>query len=269
MVDSLKTLVSNYLLKKGVMLQRATEKSEVVQLIEKLYPVRTDLGLIRLGPNGDGGYLVPDDLKEIEACFSPGVDRISEFELDCVRKYNMKIFMADKSVEKPNLDLPEEEYGFIKKFIGCTSDADFITLDEWIKASKVAETTDLLLQMDIEGSEYHSIINMSPTLINRFRIMVIEFHSLHYLWNPYFFDKAKTVFEKILQTHYCVHIHPNNCCGIDDKFGIEIPRVAEITFLRKDRVKNKSYANQFPHPLDFDNTENEPIQLSTDWYKSS
>lgn len=36
--------------------------------------------LIRLGPNGDGGYLVPDDLTGIEACFSPGVCATSEFE---------------------------------------------------------------------------------------------------------------------------------------------------------------------------------------------
>ena len=269
MVDSLKKVIGNYLQSKGIFLQRFTKKSVVQQLLKSLYPIQTEIELIRLGPEGDGGYLIPDDLKGIEACFSPGVDRISDFELDCVQKYNMKIFLADKSVERPNLNLADTEYDFIKKFIGCTTNEDFITLDDWVDSSHVSEDTDLMLQMDIEGSEYHSIINLSHSLVKRFRIMVIEFHSLHHLWDPHFFETAKTVFDKILETHLCVHIHPNNCCGIDDKFGIEIPRAAEFTFLRKDRAKNNSYAKQFPHRLDYDNTQNPSIALSTDWYKSN
>lgn len=71
---------------------------------------------LTLDPNGDGGYLVPNDLEGIEACFSPGVDKISEFELDCLN-YGMKIYMPDKSVEKPNLNLSEGAYSFIDNFL--------------------------------------------------------------------------------------------------------------------------------------------------------
>jgi hypothetical protein len=48
-----------------------------------------------MGAKGDGGLLVPDDLKGIEACFSPGVNFVSEFEFDCLEK-NIKVFMAVK-----------------------------------------------------------------------------------------------------------------------------------------------------------------------------
>jgi hypothetical protein len=123
--------------------------------------------------------------------------------------------------------------------------------------------------MDIEGDEYYSLINMSDSLMNRFRIMVIEFHSLHNLWNPYYFNLNKIVFDKILQTHICVHIHPNNYWGIDSRFGVEIPRIAEFTFIRKDRVTDKTFAHSFPHKLDYDNTENKTISLPKNWYKST
>ncbi|MCA0133530.1 hypothetical protein [Winogradskyella alexanderae] len=261
-----RSLVS-FLEKKGFLMARVTERKKIIELIESLRPINVQNELIRLGPKGDGGYLVPDDLENIEACFSPGVDKISEFELECLKR-GMKIFLADKSVEKPNFNLPEDKFDFIKMFVGCTTNDDFITMDDWVSIKCQSDNSDLLLQMDIEGSEYNSLINMSNHLMNRFRIMVIEFHSLQDLWNPHFFNLNQTVFDKILQTHICVHIHPNNCCGIYSRYGIEIPRVAEFTFLRKDRVTSKTYANRFPHHLDYDNTDNEPISLPKIWYRN-
>lgn len=237
---------------------------KIKTLIEKLRPLDIGIDLIRLGPKGDGGYLLPNDLYEIEACFSPGVDKISDFEADC-HKQGMKIFLADKSVDKPNLKI--ERYSFLKKYIGTTNDDDFITMDQWINESGVVRESDLLLQMDIEGSEYISILNTSDNLMKRFRIIVIEFHSLEKLWNPEFYNIANETFSKLLKTHTCVHIHPNNFLGIDKQFGIEIPRLAEFTFIRKDRVKNKKKQIRIPHPLDFDNTDKEHISLPEIWWK--
>lgn len=269
MKNILKKALKHNHFKKGIILQRATDKNKVAKLIESLYPVQTQFELIRLGPNGDGGYLIPNNLDGIEACFSPGVSLISGFELDCL-KNKMKVFMADKSVEKPNINKLEEEYNFIKKFVGCTNNDDFITMDDWVNSSNLPDSSDLLLQMDIEGGEYNSFINMSDSLIKRFKIMVIEFHSLKQLWNPVFFDLAQVVFNKILQTHICVHIHPNNCTGIHSRNYIDIPRIAEFTFMRKDCAKNIKFATSFPHKLDYDNTQNnERISLPKNWYKST
>lgn len=243
------------------------QKKKILSLIEKLHPYRSEKSLIRLGPKADGGYLVPNDLDDIEACFSPGVDKVSEFELRCL-DYGMGIYMADKSVDRVNLDISPDRYNFLKKFIGCTNNDDFITLDHWVNSSISSTDSDLMLQMDIEGAEYESLINVSDYLMKRFRIMVIEFHYLSELWNPRFFYFTQIVFNKILQTHACVHIHPNNCCGISNRLGLEIPRIAEFTFLRKDRLTSNSYQNHFPHELDFDNTENEHIVLPKAWYKN-
>ena len=251
---------------KGNIIIARTPIERVKALIEKLWPVQTDKQLIRVGPERDGGYVLLDDLDGIKACFSPGVDVMSEFEKACF-DYGMKLYLADRTVEKPSFDLDPKNYHFLKKHIGVTNDADFITLDTWVDTYEPGNS-DLLLQMDIEGAEYPAIINASNALLKRFRIMVFELHHLDEFWNPRFFNMAELAIQKILETHTCVHIHPNNCCGTESKYGLEIPRFAEFTFLRNDRIQERKFAKTFPHSLDFDNENKAPLVLPKCWYKS-
>lgn len=245
-----------------------TKNHLILDFIAKLHPINTQFQLIRFGPESDGGYLIPDDLDGIEACFSPGVELKSGFELDCAER-GMKVFMADLSVYKPKLEHPL--FSFTKKFIGSINSNEFITMDNWVNESLVDKNSDLLLQMDIEGAEYEVILNISEELLKRFRIIVIEFHYLFNMYNQPVFDLLITKsFEKILRTHSCIHIHPNNCDN-QNKYGdIKVPNVMEFTFLRNDRINSKSFANQFPHKLDNLNCpERPPIDLPTCWYKSN
>ncbi|SDS23166.1 Methyltransferase FkbM domain-containing protein [Gillisia sp. Hel1_33_143] len=239
------------------------KKRRILRLINNLKPVKTEKELMRLGGSGDGGYLVPDDLKGIHACFSPGVGNLSNFELECAN-LGMKIFMADGSVDNPIED--DRRFLFIKKFIGNSSNEGFITLEEWINSVQLEDTSDLILQMDIEGHEYDVLNATTAKTLNKFRIIVIEFHRLHSLWDDKFYQEASASFSKLLQNHYCVHIHPNNCCGIKDVGGYQIPSVAEFTFIRKDRVKSVKKVQSLPHILDEDNTGNESISMPDIWY---
>ena len=155
----------------------------------------------------------------------------------------------------------------LKKYIGCYNNDDYITLDSWVNSTKIKKNKDLMLQMDIEGAEYLSLVNISDDLIKLFRIIVIEFHDLHKFWNKGFYDIASVCFDKILLNHTCVHIHPNNFEPIDSNNGIEIPMAAEFTFIRNDRFSTKSYQKSFPHNLDNDNSnERESILLPKIWY---
>lgn len=243
-----------------------TEKDRIKNLIDKLHPITTDKSLIRLGPKGDGGYLIPNDLKNIEACFSPGIDKICGFEKDCA-KLGMKVFLADKSID--NLPELHDKFTFIKKFIGAITNEDFYTLDDFVNLMIPNSDNDLILQMDIEGFEYEVFLSTSTNLIDRFRIIVVEFHWLHQLWNKPFFDIISRTFEKILQTHSVVHIHPNNYEIVLKNHGIEIPNDMEFTFLRNDRIINRTFTNSFPHALDYDNINASKIILPKCWYNSN
>jgi hypothetical protein len=240
----------------------ATDPAALRALVKSLAPLNASKDLIRLGPDGDGGYLVPDDLSGIEACFSPGVSSVSGFEKACAER-GMKIFLADKSVDAPAESHPL--FSFTRKHVGATTSDDVMTMDNWVRESLPDERSELLLQMDIEGAEYETLLATSDALLRRFRIAVMEFHWLDHLWSKPFFRVASSAFRKLLQSHACVHIHPNNCCGSLKLKGLEMPRVCEFTFLRRDRLTGRSYATQFPHPLDRDNENKAPLPLPASW----
>ena len=76
-------LLGYLLSKKKLFATKKTKVKDIRPLISKLYPVRSNKELVRLGESGDGGYLLPNDFYGIEACFSPGVGSLSSFEKDC------------------------------------------------------------------------------------------------------------------------------------------------------------------------------------------
>ncbi|MEO1002606.1 MAG: FkbM family methyltransferase [Cyanobacteria bacterium J06638_7] len=238
---------------------------KVQRLVEKLRPIATEHQLIRIGPGADGGYLVPDDLAGITACYSPGVSDTIGFDLDCAQR-GMEVFLADASVD--GLPVQHHRFAFTGKYLACWEDETHTTLDAWVRSTQPdGSTDDLMLQMDIEGSEYQVLASVSDAVLAMFRIIVIEFHWLDHLWNQGFLNLVAPIFNRLLRSHYCVHLHPNNCCGSLVRGGLEIPRVMEFTFLRKDRVTAPQAApSLYPHPLDADNTARPPLALPECWW---
>ena len=86
------------LLSRGVYIDRMTPVDKIFNLVKKLRPIKTKFPLIRVGSKNDGGYLIPDDLKGISTCFSPGVDINSSFENDLLMRKNINSHLADFSV---------------------------------------------------------------------------------------------------------------------------------------------------------------------------
>ena len=72
----------------------------------QLRPQSMPYKLIRLGGRGDGAYLLPDDLENIEACFSPGVSYSKFFEDDLTNLYNINCHLCDFSKDLNNLSTP-------------------------------------------------------------------------------------------------------------------------------------------------------------------
>jgi hypothetical protein len=85
-------------------------------LAHLIRPVATNIPLIRIGADEDGGYLIPDDLTGISACYSPGVDQIASFET-ALLEHGIPSHLADLSVEGPPPGTAAAS--FIKKFIGA------------------------------------------------------------------------------------------------------------------------------------------------------
>ena len=219
---------------------------QIQVLLSLCAPKKTNFPLIRIGSHGDGGYLIPDELQGIVACFSPGVSGNSKFELDLAKK-NIPCYLADYSVSKPSVEHPL--FHFEKKFLGALNNSIYMTLDKWILDSHVP-VGDLLLQMDIEGSEFDVLHQTSSELLRRFRIIVIEFHNLDDMVYRGGYRLMLLTLQKLLTDFEVVHIHPNNSEPVFKYGPFEIPPLLEITFLRRDRMSSITLQKEFPHPLD-------------------
>ena len=244
---NLKDLVRQLLLTSGRSITEATDVKDLERFIEKFRPKSVGKKLIRIGGLGDGGYLLPDDLIGISACFSPGVDITSSFEEELAERFNINSFMADFSVDKPPFE--NKLFHFDKKFLGNKNDEKFIRLEDWVK-NNANDDSDLILQMDIEGAEYEVIIDTTKDVFKKFRIMVIEFHSLDMIFNKNAFKMVEAVFDKLSIDFTVAHIHPNNSRPIINKNSIDIPELLEFTFFRNDRVVQSDETLSFPHALD-------------------
>lgn len=249
----------------GLYLSGRTPKGSIEELINQLVPHNLGIPLRRVGGDGDGGYVVPDDLQGIASCFSPGVADTANFELD-LYQMGVRSFLADYSVDGPPPLLPDCD--FIKKYVGAFATPEVMTMDHWV-ATKAPDRNagDLVLQMDIEAAEYETLLATSDDTLSRFRMIVLELHKLHHLDNPLFFRFANATIGKLLNQFEVAHIHANNAKPMSVLSGLYVPPLLEVTLLRKDRVKSKSKVLEFPSPLDSTNAPSRPeIQLPSYWH---
>ena len=255
--------IQNLFLKFNLFISLSSNKKEINNFVKLLKDSTYEFDLIRIGHNKDGGYLIPDDLKNINACMSAGVGGILSFENELYKLFGIKSHTIDIIDYSKIID--NKYTTFLKKKLCSINNSNCTTLEKWMNSLSL-DTNDLILQMDIERSEYEVLIETDKKILNKFRIIIIEFHDLFFLANKLGYSIIKSIFSKILSQFNIVHIHPNNNSHIF-KYGNErIPHVLEITFLRKDRfnkIKNKEVFNS---KEDYKNNPNKrSINLDNLW----
>lgn len=244
-----------------------SQKNELLEFIEMLRPKDVGIRLVRLGSHGDGGYLVPDDLINIRACFSPGVGNNSDFELDLANK-GIRCFLADYSVDQPAVY--HDNFHFLKKFISNEKGPEFIDFESWIKLSNIESlNSDYILSMDIEGYELEVLLSAKDETLEKFRIIVLELHGIERIFHKPILLLYKLFIAKLLNNFYICHIHPSNAYQPIIRHGVDIPCILEISLINKNRVNstNIKTVEFLPHPLDVPNvTGNPDVNLSAHWF---
>lgn len=244
-----------FLQKRGYSIHRWTRSHQFEAFFDLVRPVAITEPLVRIGGAHDGGYLIPDNLAGIAACFSPGVGGTSSFELALAER-GIRSFMADYSVDATPIEHPL--FSFEKKFLGDSNDDTYTRLEDWVARNAGTLPGDLILQMDIEGGEYPVLHDTPIEILKRFRIMAIEFHCLDMLFSRKAFEFARSLFQKILSEFEVVHLHPNNGTTMLSNGLYEVPSVVEFTFYRRDCVRKADVSLSFPHPLDASNATQLP-----------
>ena len=224
------------------------EEKEIAWFFDALKPIAVK-NLVRIGGDSDGGYVVPKVLDGVKYCFSPGVDKVCTFEKELSLKYDILSHLADNSVDSP----PDELKGFVflKKYIATYSDEHNIEINTWF--GLVDKSEEFILQMDIEGDEYSTLLATTRENLDRARVIVLELHYLHLIFTISGNKILKSFLKKLLENHTVVFLNPNNNEETYDGLGFSMPSVLEITLVRNDYLELLNQPFTYPHPMNIVN----------------
>jgi hypothetical protein len=230
------------------------------------------VSMLRLGRNYDGGYVVPKlALIECDALISLGYGYDSSFEREflkfdrkkSVALYDLNINLKS-SIKRLFLDLFSVIFqgrGFpvfrgkqlleyllvlfnqrinykIGK-IGHVNDSKCLNL---VDTSKAIAGKNIILKMDIEGSEYESL-DLDLHYLGRFQCLIIEFHDIASRS-----DEFLSITNSIKKEFTLMNTHINNFAPIVKG----IPQVVELCFIRSSLIAKDSlkWADSIPNPID-------------------
>jgi len=218
------------------------------QVLKFIRPKCSPVLLIKIGGNLDGAYYVPDDMDGINYCVSPGVNNCKYFEDELLNKYDISSVLCDPTTHAPDLITPliPGKQLLVSKWLTSRDSETSITLKTMVDSYCGGDTSDKLLQIDIEGGEYEAILSCDKKTLTSFRIIVIEVHGLQDVMKPWGNGFSKIIgLIQAVESHFtCVHAHANNCCGdvIFPGTEMNVPLVLELTLLRNDRFTNCPHA---------------------------
>lgn len=249
-------------------ISRAASAQDLKVLTRRYWPVDSGFPLRRIGGVHDGGYLIPDCLEEISVCLSPGVDRSAEFERE-LAEMGIGSHLIDKTVDAPPQGCVP--LSFTKKFVGPVTceKSDVLSIEDWLTEVGEEARGDMILQMDIEGAEYATLLATPRKIRRKFRIIVLELHNLNALGNRAFLQVFKDFTNILLQDHAVVHAHPNNIRSPVRLGKVVLHPYLEFTLVRRDFLQDgkEELRLDLPHPMDRPCVPGHyDAPLSADWF---
>jgi FkbM family methyltransferase len=237
-------------------------QEEILAVLRLLEPKKADqYPKIRVGTDGDGGYVQIDDLEGISRAFSFGVADNDDWDV-AMAKVGVPVEQFDHSVTRSPSDHPLLH--FHRKMISTKATSETATISDLVAEHSKLAAPDLILKMDIENGEWDVFDNTGEAVLAKFAQIVCEFHNLSQLTDSNFRPRARRVFEKLGRHFSPIHVHGNNCCGIVNICNITVPDHLEISYASKARYSFIESNETFPTPLDAPNCPQFPsIVLGT------
>jgi glycosyltransferase involved in cell wall biosynthesis len=226
-----------------------TTQSDIRALITAMRPRRmAHIQKTRIGNDYDGGYVLPAIAAQADLVVSIGVGHDVSFDYAMAQRGAI-VLQFDHTVETPPAQ--HENFRFYKKGLAADRAADFLTFGDILDLMQNFPGQAPLLKFDIEGSEYDAFTATDPAQFSLFPVIVCEIHDLDRLGEPLFFRRVAGFLDLFTAGHVPVHIHANNYGGVGLVHGVPLPKVLELSFLRRDLDACADFADDpIPGPLD-------------------
>ena len=217
----------------------------------KVVPHVTNIQKVRIGEPGDGGYVI-GNLPHSDGLFSYGSDDNIKFERAYHEKYGAPCWVYDHTIE--GITNKPDYITFFKQGVGPEKTDVLDTIDNQVGDR---DCSNLFAQIDIEGYEWITCARSEK--LKKFAQVIIEFHMTPSI------EVIQTL--DYMNKHFvCVHVHGNNC-PLEPWFDINLPKVFECTYVRRDLVTFQEVdTRQYPvQGLDYPNSPDFPDLPLTWW----
>jgi hypothetical protein len=196
------------------------------------------LKLMRLGDMNDGGYVLVDDIHKTNVCLSFGIGSNYSFDLE-IAELCEEVWMFDHTIEPPTQLLKNMK--FFSKGVSSIRNTDMVTINDVM--DQFGCNVDFILKIDIEGSEWDVINDLTSDNLLKCKQIIIEFHDLHKIGNDNHYNKIVKALEKVTKFHSLRNIHANNWANFELICGLPTPDVIEATLYRNNFDKVDSYSS--------------------------
>jgi hypothetical protein len=225
----------------------------VLSLLSLLKPVGVvGESRVRVGRDGDGGYVMIDDFRDIDGAVSLGVgDDVSWDEQ--IAGYGIEVWQFDPTVAGP----PAAHALFhFEPLRAAGKDGDGAVCLETILRTRLAGRDGMkLLKIDIEGDEWAVFNATSEDVLGRFKQIVCEFHRFDRLGEEEFAAQVRATLEKLARTHFVYHVHGNNCGNFINVGNVVVPETLEVSFGLQSAYRTGRNELRFPMELDRPNQD--------------
>jgi hypothetical protein len=211
-------------------------RSRAVFVINSLVPKTPNVSLKRFGSKNNAGYVLANDISNEDYLLSFGVAQDINFERQLSELVEGSD-MYDNSVD--GLPYNILNLNFFKEKIGAESEDGLANMKKCL--SRLSNKKDYILKVDIEGSEWEFLSNITTEELLMFRQIVVEFHWIDKILDNDHYKIIKDVMEKINISHQSVNVHANNYSNIFQFLDLFIPEALEVTFLRKNSYSFSDY----------------------------
>jgi hypothetical protein len=227
---------------------------DIIDALSLLTPFDIDKPKIRIGPRGDGGYVLVDDIGPEQAVVSYGIGAEYRFDLEFAEAGH-DVFMFDHTIDMPHP--PHPRLHFFKEGAAGQSRPDemLYSIADHLRRHRIRAER-LIVKMDVEGAEFEALTAVPDDLLAQFEQIVVEVHTLNRLQDAGYRDKFCALFRKLNRIFTLFHVHSNNfagTAGISLVGGMPVPRIMELSYVRARSVSRRPSGTLYPTALDFPN----------------
>ena len=195
-------------------------------------PYATSATLLRVGDEGDGGYVMADHFTTTTA-ISIGIGGNVSWDL-AMSSRGYSIAMFDPTIAAAPTTVPNATFHRIGLGTPAQSIASGLPLESLEKLrtrGDIPEGENATLKIDVEGAEWDALIDIAS--FDQYEQIVIEMHDLARLSDEDSARNVLAVLANIHSSHVPIHVHANNEAPVIPFGTYWFPDVLEVTYLRR------------------------------------